>query len=73
MAFLVTVSLLIVRHSYIHTYTHTHTHTHTHKDHYSVSLAKCMKKMLLVTQAASLAKAIEKSLIGGDVKIPVTS
>jgi hypothetical protein len=32
-----------------------------------------MKKILLVTQAAGLAKAIEKSMIGGDVKIPVTS
>ena len=44
-----------------------------HEDHYGEALATCMNKMVLVSHVASLAKAIEKSMIGRDTKIPVTS
>jgi hypothetical protein len=41
--------------------------------HFGESLAKVMKKMLLISQVAGLAKEIEKDSVASDMAIPVTS
>jgi hypothetical protein len=41
--------------------------------HFGESLAKVMKKMLLISQVAGLAKEIEKDSAGMDMTIPVSS
>jgi hypothetical protein len=41
--------------------------------HFGESLAKVMKKMLLISQVAGLAKEIEKDSAATDMAIPVTS